>query len=88
MASVFAIDRHAKTATPTKLYGVKKGKEVVVGHQGIRVIPLQRSTSRTDAFEFMASNVSIEKPKTAVIRGMAQEFHRARQEKGKILVVV
>ncbi len=87
MDSAIVIDRAAKTATATKFYGIKKGQEVVVGHQGIRVIPLQRTTSRADAFEFMASNVSIEKPKTAVIRGMAQEFHRARQENGKILVV-
>lgn len=87
MDSAIVIDRAARTATATKFYGVKKGQEVVVGHQGIRVIPLQRTTSRADTFEFMASNVSIEKPKTAVIRSMAKEFHRARQENGKILIV-
>ncbi len=87
MDSAIMIDRAARTATATKFYGVKKGQEVVVGHQGIRVVPLQRSTSRTDAFEFMASNVSIEKPKTVMIREMAREFQRAKAEQGKILVV-
>jgi lysine-ketoglutarate reductase/saccharopine dehydrogenase-like protein (TIGR00300 family) len=87
MDSAIVVDSAAKTATATKFYGIKKGMRVVVGHQGIRVIPLQRSTTRTDAFEFMASNVSIEKPKTAVIREMAREFQRARKENGKILVV-
>ncbi|MEO6970930.1 MAG: TIGR00300 family protein [Chthoniobacterales bacterium] len=87
MDSAIVIDRVKKKATPTKFYGVKKGMEVVVGHHGIRVLPLQRSTERTNFFEFMSSNVSIEKPKTAVIREMAREFKRVRDEKGKILVV-
>ncbi len=87
MDSAIVIDRATRTATATKFYSVKKGDDVVVGHHGIRVVPLQRSTARADVFEFMASNVSIEKPKTAVIRQMAAEFHRARQENGKILVV-
>ena len=87
MNSAIAVDRAAKKATPTKFYDVKKGMEIVVGHQGIRVVPLQRSTARTDFFEFMSSNVSIEKPKIAVIREMAREFERVRKAKGKILVV-
>ncbi|HEY1771038.1 MAG TPA: TIGR00300 family protein [Chthoniobacterales bacterium] len=87
MDSAIVVDRRAKAATATKFYSVKKGQEVVVGHQGIRVVPLQRSTARADVFEFMASNVSIEKPKTAVIREIAREFRRARDENGRILVV-
>lgn len=87
MNSAIAVDRAAKKATPTKFYDVKKEMEIVVGHQGIRVVPLQRSTARTDFFEFMSSNVSIEKPKIAVIREMAREFERVRRAKGKILFV-
>ena len=87
MDSAIVVDSASRRATATKFYGVKKGMEVVVGHQGIRVVPLQRSTSRTDVFEFMASSVSIEKPKSAVIRGMARELKRARKEGGKILIV-
>lgn len=87
MKSAIAVDRAAKKATATKFYDVRKGVEIVVGHQGIRVVPLQRSTARTDFFEFMSSNVSIEKPKIAVIREMAREFKRVREAKGKILVV-
>src|ERR1700680_1211045 len=59
---------------------------IVAGHQGIRVAPVQRSTARTDAFEFM-SNVSVEQPKSAIIREMAREFKRTRDGKGRILVV-
>jgi lysine-ketoglutarate reductase/saccharopine dehydrogenase-like protein (TIGR00300 family) len=87
MNSAIAVDHARKKATPTKFYDVKKGMEIVVSHQGIRVVPLQRSTARTDYFDFMSSNVSIEKPKIAVIREMAREFERVRKAKGKILFV-
>jgi len=87
MDCAIVVDRTARKATATKFCGVKKGMEIVVGHKGIRVIPQQRSISRKDAFEFMAGNVSIEKPKSVVIREIAREFKRAREEKGKILVV-
>ena len=87
MNSAIVVDLVAKRAQATKFYGVKKGMEIVVGHQGIRVVPLQRSTARADVFELMSSNVSVERPKSAVIREMAREFQRSREEHGRILVV-
>ncbi len=86
MDSGIAVDREARRATAVKFYEVRKGMKIVAGHQGIRVAPIQRSTARTDAFEFM-SNVSVEQPKSAIIREMAREFKRTREGKGKILVV-
>jgi len=86
MDSAIVVDPAAKRARATKFYDVKKGMEIVVGHQGIRVVPLQRSTARADVFELMSS-VSIERPKSAVIREMAREFKRSREEHGRILVV-
>jgi len=86
MDSGIAVDREAGRATAVKFYDVRKGMKIVAGHQGIRVAPIQRSTARTDAFEFM-STVSVEQPKSAIIREMAREFKRTREGKGKILVV-
>ena len=86
MDSGIAVDREAGRATAVRFYEVRKGMRIVAGHQGIRVAPIQRSTARTDAFEFM-SNVSVEQPKSAIIREMAREFKRTRDGKGKILVV-
>jgi lysine-ketoglutarate reductase/saccharopine dehydrogenase-like protein (TIGR00300 family) len=86
MDSGIAVDREARRATAVKFYEVRKGMKIVAGHQGIRVAPIQRSTARTDVFEFM-SNVSVEQPKSAMIREMAREFKRTRDGKGKILVV-
>jgi lysine-ketoglutarate reductase/saccharopine dehydrogenase-like protein (TIGR00300 family) len=86
MDSGIAVDREGRRATAVKFYEVRKGMKIVAGHQGIRVAPIQRSTARTDVFEFM-SNVSVEQPKSAMIREMAREFKRTRDGKGKILVV-
>ena len=86
MDSGIAVDCEGRRATAVKFYEVRKGMKIVAGHQGIRVAPIQRSTARTDVFEFM-SNVSVEQPKSAMIREMAREFKRTRDGKGKILVV-
>jgi len=81
------IDRESRRATARKFHEVRRGMEIVVGHQGIKVVPVQRSTSHTDVFEFMSTNISLEKPKSGIIREMATELQRARAEGGKILVV-
>jgi lysine-ketoglutarate reductase/saccharopine dehydrogenase-like protein (TIGR00300 family) len=87
MDSAIVVDRASKTATAKRFREVKKGMETVVGHQGIRVEPLQRLASHSDLFEFLSSPASVEKPKSVVIREMAQEIKRAKGGNGRILVV-
>jgi lysine-ketoglutarate reductase/saccharopine dehydrogenase-like protein (TIGR00300 family) len=87
MDCVVVVDREAARATAKKFHEVRRGMEIVVGHQGIKVVPVQRSTARTDVFEFMSTNISLEKPKSGIIREMATELQRARTDGGKILVV-
>jgi lysine-ketoglutarate reductase/saccharopine dehydrogenase-like protein (TIGR00300 family) len=82
-----AVDAQNVSASTVKFYQVRKGMLIAVGHHGIRVAPLERSTERRSVFEFMASSVSSEKPKSAVIREVAAEMRLARQSGGKILVV-
>ena len=82
-----AVDREKRTARSVKFFDLRKGDQIVVGHQGVRVVPLQRSTSRTDVFQFLNRTISAERPKSAVIRELASEFRRVRREGGKILVV-
>src|SRR2546423_2740031 len=87
MDCAVVVDRGERRATARKFHEVRRGMEIVIGHQGIRVAPVQRSTARTDVFEFMATNISLEKPKSGIIREIATELQRARTEGGKILVV-
>ena len=82
-----AVDVQKSTASTVKFSQVRKGMLIAVGHHGIRVAPLERSTERRSVFEFMASNVSSEKPKSAVIREVAAEMRLAKKSGGRILVV-
>jgi lysine-ketoglutarate reductase/saccharopine dehydrogenase-like protein (TIGR00300 family) len=66
---------------------VKRGDLIVVGHYGVRVHPHQRTTAQTDAFTFMNSSVSSEKPKGVAVREVAASLKRTRAEGGKVLVV-
>src|SRR5438552_5777465 len=53
MDSAIAVDRKQSAARAVKFFDVRKGDEIVVGHQGIRVVPVQRTTSHTDVFQFI-----------------------------------
>ena len=87
MDSAIALDRKKRTARAVKFFDVGKGDEIVVGHQGIRVVPVQRSTSHTDIFQFINTMVDADEPKSAVIRELGRELRRAREANGRIAVV-
>src|SRR5438876_1886524 len=88
MDSAIAVDRKRRAARAVKFFDVHKGDEIVVGHRGVRVVPVQRATSRTDLFQFINTIVDADEPKSAIIRELAGELRRARIAKGKIAAVV
>ncbi len=65
---------------------VRRGDPLVVGHQGIRVLPLERGR-KSGAFEFMSSAVSSEKPKNVLIREIAEKIRAVRDAGQKVLLV-
>jgi lysine-ketoglutarate reductase/saccharopine dehydrogenase-like protein (TIGR00300 family) len=85
--SAIAVDRKKGSARAVKFFDVKKGDAIVVGHQGIRVVPVQRATTHTDPFQFINNIVDAEEPKFAIIREIAEELRRAHRAAGKIAVV-
>src|ERR1700751_3078762 len=88
MDTAIAVDRKERAARAVKFFDVHKGDEIVIGHQGVRVVPVQRATSRTDVFQFINTIIDADEPKTAIIRELAVELQRARKAKGKIAAVV
>src|SRR5207253_7200982 len=85
--SAIALDRKTGTARAVKFFDVNKGDEIVIGHQGVRVVPVQRATTYTDLFQFINTTVDADEPKSAIIRGIGDELRRARGAKGKIAIV-
>jgi lysine-ketoglutarate reductase/saccharopine dehydrogenase-like protein (TIGR00300 family) len=86
MDCAIAVDRAARRAWCIPFPAAAPGLEVVVGHQGVRVTPLERSR-QVEIFSFMASEVSAEKPKKLLIGKIAEEMGIIRAESGRILVV-
>src|SRR5437870_2029451 len=85
--SAIAVDRNKGAARAVKFFDVNKGDEIVVGHQGVRVVPVQRATTHTDLFQFINTIVDADEPKSAIIRELGEELRRAHTAKGKIAIV-
>jgi len=86
MDCAIAVDEAEGSARCIPFYEALPGVKVVVGHAGVRVVPLERSR-QTEIFTFMASEVSAEKPKKLLISKIAAEMRQVHAEGGRILVV-
>jgi len=71
------IDDRSTTARTLPMGDVRRGERIVVGRDGVRVIPLQRPRER-DVFGFMESQVSSEHPHGHVIADVAARMRRLR----------
>jgi lysine-ketoglutarate reductase/saccharopine dehydrogenase-like protein (TIGR00300 family) len=68
------------------MHRVHLGDQVMVGLEGVRVQPLGRPRGASP-FEFMASEVSSEKPKDLLVGEVAERVRLARRSGGRILAV-
>ena len=80
------VDAERGTAETVPLSDVRRGEQYVVGHHGVRVVPLERPRER-QPFEFMASTVSSEKPKGQIVHEVARLLCRVKDE-GKLTIAV
>jgi lysine-ketoglutarate reductase/saccharopine dehydrogenase-like protein (TIGR00300 family) len=70
----------------TPMHRVRAGDLVVVGFDGVRVTAPERPRGTTP-FEFMASEVSSEKPKSLLVAQVADRIRAAREGGGRLLAV-
>src|SRR5690606_29628091 len=80
------VDAGRQSARCLPMTDVRRGMHIVVGHSGVRVFPEEKKLER-QAFEFMNSAVSTEKPKGVAIRQIAHEMFRTKISNGKMLLV-
>src|SRR4051794_2785681 len=73
-------------ARTTPMHRVRAGDRVVVGMEGVRVAAPEKPRG-VSLFEFMASEVSSEKPKALLVANVAERLRRTRAGGGKILAV-
>ena len=74
------------TAATAPMHRVRTGDRVVVGLDGVRVQPLERPRG-ANPFEFMASEVSSEKPKEHLVGEVADRIRAQKAQGGKVLAV-
>ena len=87
MDCLVVVDEAENRAFVKPIANIEAGDKIVVGLDGVRVTPPQRSRDEHQVFEFMNSDVSSEKPLMNLIRGIAQEMKEIKAKGGKIGIV-
>ncbi len=87
MDLAIVVDWQSGTARSVPMGDVRAGEHVVVGHEGIRVIPLQREREREE-FSFMQSAVSSERSKKIAIAAIARQMRESKAKGERIVFVV
>jgi len=77
----------AKKATCVPVRQIKKGDKIVVGENGIRIIPPERPREGMNAFQFMGSGSSSERPTQHIAKKVAEDIRRTKKGGGKIVLV-
>jgi lysine-ketoglutarate reductase/saccharopine dehydrogenase-like protein (TIGR00300 family) len=81
------VDPSNCTAETVPMADVRQGDLFAVGHQGIRVHPHERPRDK-QAFEFMSSAVSSEKPKAQVVNEVSRMLRENREAGRDVIAVV
>jgi lysine-ketoglutarate reductase/saccharopine dehydrogenase-like protein (TIGR00300 family) len=87
MDCTILVDPEIKRAFCEPIGRIRKGNLVVVGREGIKVVPPERPRGKKGIFEFMSSEASSEKPVRSIIRNLAFEIKEIKKKGGKIAAV-
>ena len=87
MDKCIAVDIRRKTAECKMVRDIVKGDMIVVGEQGVKIIPQERPREGIDIFQFMSSASSSERPTQHIARKVANDIYSTRKDGGKIIVV-
>ena len=80
------LDRECGRLSCMPMCRVEVGMPIVVGHAGVRVLPIERSRE-ISLFGFMNSTVSSEKPKAVSVKGVVDAIRATRAAGKKVLMV-
>jgi len=66
---------------------IKKGDKIVVGEDGIKIIPPERPRDAMNIFQFMGSSSSSERPTQHIAKKVAKDIFDTKKSRGKIVLV-
>jgi lysine-ketoglutarate reductase/saccharopine dehydrogenase-like protein (TIGR00300 family) len=87
MDCMIVMDPEQEMAYCRPIGKIKKGDLIVVGREGIKVVPPERPRGKKGVFEFMSSEASSEKPVRSIIERIASEVREIKEKGGKIAIV-
>ena len=87
MDKCIVVDTKKKTAVCKMIRDIRKGDMIVVGEQGVKIIPQERPREGIDIFQFMSSSSSSERPTQQIARKVANDLYHRKRSGGKIIVV-
>lgn len=76
-----------KKAKCVPIRDVKKGDNIVVGDEGIRITPPTRPREGMNVFQFMGGSSSSERPTQHIAKKVAEDIYKTNKEGGKIVLV-
>lgn len=86
MDCLIVIDPTVSQALCTPMSKLRAGDQVVMGQDGVRVVPPERPR-KVSSFEFMHGSVSSERPSETIIARIASEMVHLKENGGKIALV-
>ena len=88
MDKCIIVDTEKKKAECKMIRDIRKGDMVVVGEQGVRIIPQERPREGIDIFQFMGSTSSSERPTQQIAQKIAADIFNTRtSDAGRVIVV-
>jgi lysine-ketoglutarate reductase/saccharopine dehydrogenase-like protein (TIGR00300 family) len=66
---------------------VRKGDQIIVGEEGIKITPPERPREGVNVFEFMGSSSSSERPTQHIAKKVADDIFNTKKKDGKIIIV-
>jgi len=66
---------------------VKKGDQIIVGEDGIKITPPERPREGANVFQFMGSSSSSERPTQHIAKKVAEDIYNTKKKGGKIILV-
>jgi len=87
MDCMIVVDPESRRAICEPIGRIEKGDLIVVGREGIQVLPPERPRGKKGVFEFMSSDASSEKPIKSIIKKISSEIKEVKKRGGKIAVV-
>ncbi|MBX7132919.1 MAG: TIGR00300 family protein [Fimbriimonadaceae bacterium] len=84
---IFEDESGVTRAATCPMHRVKQGDRLVVGFDGVRVLPDEDEEEEEDEFRFMSNDISSERPKGRMIAQCAAAIRHAKAQGKKVLLV-